>query len=298
MKSTSRTFFEGLYGKSSIEFVKGLVYIYPFGVIGKEFNNNIKPHIHNNQFQIFLIIKGSTVLIHNGEKIPVTAPSFITIPKNTEHGFEHQTEMKGWIISLSDVVLEHMIKRETEAVIALETFQLTEVKKDTYSEVIFQNMLECIEEYHQENIGKLLMLESMIGKIIVQLSRLPKSTPLRIFNKDNSSIIHFRRFSQLIRESHTYKKTIEQYASELHITTGHLNRICNIIAQQHPKEVIMDYFINESKVLLSDIEKSINEICYSIGFEDPSYFARIFKKKTGVTPNEFRKSIGVKPKSS
>jgi AraC family transcriptional activator of pobA len=295
MKNTNRTFFEGLYGKSSIEFLKGLIYVYPFGVIGKENNNNIKPHIHNNQFQIFLITQGSTLLLHNNERIPVVAPSFITIPKNTEHGFEHQTEMKGWIISLSDAVLEHMIKRETEAVIAIETFQLTEVPNDSYSEIVFKNMLECVEEYHQENIGKLLMLESMIGKIIVQLSRIPKSTPLRIFNKDNSSIIHFRRFSQLIRESRTYKKTIEEYATELNITTGHLNRVCSIIAQQHPKEVIMDYFIFESKALLSDIEKSINEVCYSIGFEDPSYFSRIFKKKTGFTPNEFRKTIRVIP---
>ena len=53
MKSTDRTFFEGLYGRNSIEFVKGLVYVYPFGIIGKANNNNVKPHIHNNQFQIF-----------------------------------------------------------------------------------------------------------------------------------------------------------------------------------------------------------------------------------------------------
>lgn len=293
MKNTDRTFFEGLYGKNSIEFVKGLVYVYPFGIIGKENNNNVKPHIHNNQFQIFLITQGSTVLLHNEERILVAAPSFITIPKNTEHGFVHQTEMKGWIISLSDAVLEYMIKRETESVIAIETFQLTEVK-DYFSEVIFKNMLECVEEYHQDNVGKVLMLESIIGKIIVQLSRIPKSTPLRIFNKDNSSILYFRRFSQLIRETRTYKKSIEQYAAELHITPGHLNRICNNIAQQQPKEVITDYFINESKGLLSDIEKSINEIGYSIGFEDPSYFSRIFKKKTGYTPNEFRKMMGIK----
>lgn len=295
MDTANRTFFEGLYGKNSIDFVKGLIYVYPFGVIGKENNNTVKPHIHNNQFQIFMVVSGNTVLLHKDEKIAVAGPAFITIPKNTEHGFEHQTEMEGWILSLSDSVLEHMIKREAEAVIAIETFQLTTVSQGDFSELVFQNMLECVDEYQQQNLGKLLMLESLIGKIIVQLSRIPKSTPLRIFNKDNSAIIYFRRFSQLIRESGTYKKSIEKYAAELSITTGHLSRICNAIAQQHPKEVIIDYFINESKALLSDIEKSINEIGYDLGFEDPSYFSRIFKKKTGLTPNEFRKSIGTKP---
>ena len=294
MSTTERTFFEGLYGKSSIEFVNGLVYIYPFGVIGKENNNTIKPHIHNNQFQIFLVIEGSTILIHNNERIPLEGPCFITIPKNTQHGFEHQTEMKGWIISLSDIVLENMIKRETGIVIAIETFQIAQVIKEDFSQVVFENLLECVEEYHQENLGKLVMLESMIGKIIVQLSRIPKSTPLRIFNKTNSSVIYFRKFSQLIRESRSYKKSIEQYASDLNITSGHLNRICSLVAKQQPKEVIIDYFINESKVLLSDTEKSINEIGYSIGFEDASYFSRLFKKKTGFTPNEFRKTTDIK----
>jgi AraC family transcriptional activator of pobA len=294
MANIIRTFFNGLYGKNSIDFVKGLVYIYPFGVIGKENNNNVKPHAHNNQFQIFVVIEGTTILLYNGEKIPITGPSFITVPKNTEHGFEHQTEMKGWIISLSDPVLEHMVKRETEVINAIETFQLIEVVEGSYSETVFKCMLECIDEYQKEEKGRLLMLKYMVGKIIVQLSRIPEEARLSLSKKDNLSVIYFRRFNQLIRESDTYKKTIEQYAAELNITTGHLNRICSTVAQQSPKEVIMDYFISEAQLLLTDIEKSINEVCYSIGFDDPSYFSRIFKKKTGLTPNEFRKKIGVK----
>ncbi|WP_292009072.1 AraC family transcriptional regulator [Chryseobacterium sp.] len=294
MANIIRTFFNGLYGKNSIDFVKGLVYIYPFGVIGKENNNNVKPHAHNNQFQIFVVIEGTTVLLYNGEKIPITGPSFITVPKNTEHGFEHQTEMKGWIISLSDSVLEHMVKRETEVINAIETFQLIEVEEGQYSEIVFKSMLECIDEYHGVERGKLLMLKYIVGKIVVQLSRIPEDAKLSLSKKDNLSVIYFRRFNQLIRETNTYKKTIEQYAVELNITTGHLNRICSMVAQQSPKEVIMDYFISEAQLLLTDIEKSINEVCYSIGFDDPSYFSRIFKKKTGFTPNEFRKKIGVK----
>lgn len=294
MSFTDRTFFTGLYGMNTIEFVKGLVFIYPFGVIGKENNNKVKPHIHNNQFQLFIIIEGTTGLIYNKEKIEVSGPAFITIPKNTEHGFEHLTEMKGWIISLSDSMVEHMIKRETEVITAIESFQLTNVTENSYAEKVFTSMLECNDEYHQENVGKLLMLEYMIGKIVVQLSRMPKDVPQRIFNQNNSSVLYFRRFSQLIRESHNYKKTIEQYASDLGITTGHLNRISSAIARLSPKEVIMNYFITEAQILLANPDLSVNEVCYGIGFEAPSYFSRLFKKKTGITPNEFRRKIGIK----
>ena len=294
MRSTVRIFFEGLYGNTKIDFVKGLIYIYPFGVIGKENNNKVKPHIHNNQFQIFLITEGKTNLIYNGENIAISAPSFITIPKNTEHGFEHQTVMKGWIISLSDVMLEHKIKRESEVINVIESFQIVDVLEDIYSEKIFKEMLECVDEFLDNKVGRLLMLDHMIGKIIVQLSRLPQESKNKIFNTNNSSAVYFRRFSHLIRESHSYKKTIEEYAAEMGITTGYLNRICTAIAEKSPKEVLINYFIAEAQLLLSDAEKTVNEVSYQIGFEDPSYFSRIFKKKIGYSPNEFRKKIGIK----
>ena len=294
MAEHNRTFFEGLYGHNRIEFAKGLIYVYPFGVIGKENNNSVKSHAHNNQFQIFVIMEGETNLLYGNEKIRVQGPSFITVPKNADHGFEHLTELKGWIISLSDSVLEHMIKREAEVIEAIETFQVTKVAEGDYSEKVFNTIQSCIDEYNSAEPGRLLMLEHLVGQLIVQLKRLPQSLQHTIYQADNSSIIYYRRFTQLIRESFSYKKTIEEYASDLKIPSGRLSRICNAVGLKSPREIIMDYYVTQAQLLLSDVEKSIAEVCYTLGFEDPSYFSRIFKKKTGLTPKEFRKKIGTK----
>lgn len=294
MADSNRTFFDGLYGRDRIEFAKGLIYVYPFGLIGKENNNSVKSHAHNNQFQVFVILEGETNLLFNNEKIHVVGPLFITVPKNTDHGFEHLTELKGWIISLSDHVLEHMVKREAEVIDAIELFQVTKIVEGEYSEEVFNTMLRCIDEYHSTKLGRLLMLEYLVGQLIVQLKRLPQSLQYTISNKDSTSIIYYRRFTQLIRESSSYKKTIEEYASDLKIASGHLSRVCNSVGFKAPREIIMDYYIIQAQLLLSDVEKSIAEVCYALGFEDPSYFSRIFKRKTGLTPNEFRKKIGTK----
>lgn len=55
-------------------------------------------------------------------------------------------------------------------------------------------------------------------------------------------------------------------------------------AQDH----IHFYLIEEAKNVLLNSNKSVSEIAYSLGFEYPQYFNKLFKQKTGKTPIEFR----------
>ena len=49
--------------------------------------------------------------------------------------------------------------------------------------------------------------------------------------------------------------------------------------------------IQKAKELLVDKEKSMKEICGQVGYSDPNYFSRIFKKSVGVTPTEYREAL-------
>ncbi|WP_335872312.1 response regulator transcription factor [Bacillus sp. 2205SS5-2] len=52
--------------------------------------------------------------------------------------------------------------------------------------------------------------------------------------------------------------------------------------------------LEKAKKLLTDSEKSIKEITYEVGYHDPNYFSKVFKKMVTVTPKEYRKSLLVK----
>lgn len=292
---TRKQVFSGLYGKDSIEFERGLINIYPFGIIGKQFHGSVKAHSHNKLLQMFLINSGTTELHINTETIVIHGPAFIIIPKNLDHGFKHLGDINGWIISLSDVALEHMIQTDIDILTAIDVFQHTPITEDNLqSMAIYHVAQRCVDEYHTNLSGRILMMHSLVGQLIVNLYRLQHTEHSSSGVVDSSSALYFRRFKQSIKESYSYKKTIEEYAAELKITSGYLNRICQIVSHQSPKEILINYFITEAKFMLLNIEKSINEISYQLQFEDPAYFTRLFKKKTGSTPREFRNSTGIK----
>ena len=56
-------------------------------------------------------------------------------------------------------------------------------------------------------------------------------------------------------------------------------------------ELIHLYVISEAKNLLLSGERSISEIAYRLGFENPPYFSRLFKKEVGISPTEFKSQL-------
>lgn len=109
----------------------------------------------------------------------------------------------------------------------------------------------------------------------------PDSNPLKdnlISRYKNLVEIHFRRKHQVL-----------EYSQMLNITAGHLNRCCKERTGCTASEVILQRIILEAKRLLLFTNQSSKEIAYDLNFEDPSYFSRFFRSKTGYTPLRFRK---------
>lgn len=82
--------------------------------------------------------------------------------------------------------------------------------------------------------------------------------------------------------------TVQFIADNLHISANYLSRLLQLLTGQSTKQFIHDKLIDLAKEKLSTTELSINEIAYSLGFEHPQSFSKLFKSKTNVSPLEFR----------
>lgn len=100
-----------------------------------------------------------------------------------------------------------------------------------------------------------------------------------------------RKFSSLVEANFLTETKVIAYAAKLYISAGHLNDVVKEMTGTNAKTMIDERRVLEAKRLLFWTQLPIREVGWKIGFEDPAYFTRFFKKHTGKLPAAFQREI-------
>ena len=82
--------------------------------------------------------------------------------------------------------------------------------------------------------------------------------------------------------------SIDQIAEKMSVSQRYLSDTLKKETGKTTTEHLQLYLIDEAKNILLNPNKSVSEVAYELGFEYPQYFSRLFKKKEGISPSEFR----------
>lgn len=85
--------------------------------------------------------------------------------------------------------------------------------------------------------------------------------------------------------------TVAAFAAEMHISPRYLSDLLKQETGKTALDLIHTFLISEAKNMLNGGNYTVAEIAYSLGFENPPYFFRLFKKETGVSPGQFKKQF-------
>ncbi len=145
-------------------------------------------------------------------------------------------------------------------------------------------------EYVQNGLQHPLLVEPYLFALLSEISHaLPPAFPV----ESTPALTITRKFKELLYGNSGPKKSVSAYASALHITANHLNKVVKSVTGKSPIQWIDEVTVLEAKVLLFQSSLSISEVAYRVGLADPSYFARLFKKYEGTTPTAYRKGLNL-----
>ena len=83
---------------------------------------------------------------------------------------------------------------------------------------------------------------------------------------------------------------VSAYARTLAVSSSHLNAVVRRQLGRSPTDLIQERVALEARRLLLHTDETAARVGYALGFDDPSYFARFFKRRTGKSPTTFRGS--------
>ena len=92
-------------------------------------------------------------------------------------------------------------------------------------------------------------------------------------------------------DSEIQQPTVQFFAEKLNVTPNYLSDTIKHHSGKSALTIIHDFVIEEAKNQLTTSKHTVSEISYKLGFEYPSYFSRLFKRKTSLSPTEYRKSV-------
>ena len=101
------------------------------------------------------------------------------------------------------------------------------------------------------------------------------------------------KFRGLVATHFPEHKDVCFYASALHITPKYLSELLVETMGKPAKTLIDEHIFMEAKSLIRQTTMTVEEICYWLGYDDTSYFTKVFRKWEGMTPVAYRKLSGM-----
>ncbi|WET03192.1 helix-turn-helix transcriptional regulator [Flavobacterium sp. YJ01] len=246
-----------------------------------------QPHKHDF-YLVFFVEKGSG--IHNVDFTKYTVDDYQVF-------FVRPGQVHNWLLNEDTIGFQLMLSSEIVNVFsgltALPFFEQNVPYCLTLSESRFQELKK-----HLHDIELLLLENDLLNKEItllqlhLLLKLLQKDYLIQFPEHDSSSKPEkiIKQFNFLIDHNFNEESSVHFYADKLNITPNYLN----ILSQRYLKipagDVIKERTILEAKRLLTSTDLSIKEIAYQLGFNDNTYFTKVFKKYVGKTPGDFKES--------
>lgn len=246
----------------------------------------IDAHYHADTAQVILVAVGNGVMTLDDQAHPFAAPAILVLPVRVVHSFSYGEDANGWVVSISMPFLNQVLARAGELHEIWSSAGVVDCADDSveFSDIVtFARRLHG--ETHSVELGGAVAREAFLLGLLVEVLRQCRRRRGDKAAKWTGDTEILKRYLELVELHFSEKLTIDQYCNLMNVSQAQLRTACGA---ERPISILHNRILSESRRRLLYTQLSVSEIGYSLGFEDPSYFARFFKQKTGETPAQYR----------
>lgn len=260
------------------------VFIKHFVQFGK---TEMRTYAHRDDYYIVaLITSGSAAMEVDFERVDLNVGDILIVSPWQVHRkpTDEQWCADGWMLAFSPEFLSEAEAR------AIDEYSISPHPLSPGEEVVKDIVALC--DIFERNSGD----DKIAGAIAMAI----KSIVLSVVGKSERDVngrymAITLSFKRLLDKYLSQEKSPAVYASMLNISEVYLNEAVKGATGLSVGAYLRSRVIVEAKRMLVFTSMSAKEIAYSLGYEDYSYFSRLFKKLVGVSPSEYAKKLSQKP---
>ncbi|MGH1518126.1 helix-turn-helix domain-containing protein [Chryseobacterium sp. JK1] len=241
--------------------------------------------IHRDDHYMLIIQrKGDFTLEVDFKTIQLKGPSLCFVGPGQIHQYIHQQDNEGWFL----FVEAGAVSESHQEILDMHQWLRQSVSIDKNDVVFdFPLLFEKMEKDKLLNTPSVILplIEAAMGIIVLKISEVPVSQ----FQYSSHKYSITRQFKKLIATHYKNTKQVQQYAELLTLTPLYLNEAVKDVTGSPASFWIQQKILWEARRMLFYTTMDVKQIAFELGYDDPIYFSRFFKKGTGKTALQFRK---------
>lgn len=244
--------------------------------------------------QCVLLLAGRGKVRFKGTHIHLTAPTLAWLPAGMMLACDFAAGSQGQLLTVSEDWLVPAVNRQLDANVPYRALA------DTLHELALEEdnrvtrLLACFNairaELHENDLGARSVVAAQLTTLLTLLYRQDADRPPEPVNGTIRSSL-FQRYLQLVELHFRDHWKVSDYASNMGVSERRLEAATQRDSGQPPIMLIQRKLISEACQRLAHSPLSIGEVAYGLGFRDPAYFSRFFKRHMGAAPGAWRREV-------
>lgn len=267
----------------------------------RQYDWEIEAHVHQGLHQILWVHEGSVAAMLDESRIDARGPALLVIPPGVAHAFRFSPGCEGYVLTVDAGLLAEGDAAAGEALALLfQSPRSLVLEADVGEAARLQALFDTLQaETRADDLGEHAgagpvprwLARALLWRLAQRVRRedAQQAQPQRrAAAGSGSSSSLYTRWVVLMEAHYREHWPVTRYAERLGLSAERLNRLVRAETGMNAQALLHARLAREASRRLVHVAAPVSRLAFELGFEDPAYFCRFFKRQTGLSPRAYR----------